>query len=50
VYRKTRLLHHGKARSLADVLTRYHGPEKVSGEAPLSAEEVADLVAYLETL
>jgi YVTN family beta-propeller protein len=50
VFRKTRLLHHGKARSLADVLTRFHGPEKVSGTPPLDPDEVADLVAYLESL
>jgi len=50
VFRKTRLLHHGKARSIADVLTRHHGPDKVSGAAPLTPDEVADLVAYLESL
>ncbi|NBV46694.1 MAG: hypothetical protein EBR86_13925 [Planctomycetia bacterium] len=50
VYRKTRLLHHGKARSLHDVVTRYHGPEKVVGGEPLSTAEVDDLVAYLQSL
>ncbi len=43
-------LHHGRAKSLADLLTDLHSPAKVSGTRELTSEEVADLVAYLETL
>lgn len=43
-------LHHGRAKSLADLLTDLHSPAKVSGTRELTPEEVADLVAYLETL
>lgn len=50
VFRKTRLLHHGKARSLRDVVTRYHGPEQVVGGEPLSTADVDDIVAYLQSL
>jgi YVTN family beta-propeller protein len=43
-------LHHGRAKSLADLLTDLHSPAKVSGTRELTPAEVADLVAYLETL
>jgi len=50
LHRKTRFLHTGKAKSLEDVLTKYHSPEQVLGLEPLGEEEVADLVAYLKSL
>ncbi|MFM8577468.1 MAG: hypothetical protein ACKOCN_01500, partial [Planctomycetaceae bacterium] len=50
LHRKTRFLHNGRARSLEDVLTRFHSPEQVSGLPPLSTDEVADLKAYLQSL
>jgi len=50
VARKTRWLHHGRARSLEDLLSRYHGPEHVSGNDPLTDPEVRDLVAFLKSL
>jgi YVTN family beta-propeller protein len=43
-------LHHGRAKSLAELLTDLHSPAKVSGTRELTPDEVADLVAYLETL
>lgn len=50
VYRKVRFLHDGRAKTLEEVLTDYHSPEKVAGERPLSEEERADLIAYLKSL
>jgi cytochrome c peroxidase len=50
VSRKTLFLHHGRAKSLEQVLTGLHSPERAAGLEPLSADEVRDLVAYLRTL
>lgn len=50
VYRKVRLLHDGRARSLEEVLTGDHNPAKVTGRGELTKEQLADLVAYLKTL
>lgn len=50
VYQKVRLLHDGRARSLEEVLTGDHNPEKVTGRGELTAEERADLIEYLKTL
>ncbi|MGD9720939.1 MAG: beta-propeller fold lactonase family protein [Pirellulales bacterium] len=43
-------LHHGRAKSLAELLTDLHSPAKVSSTRELTNQEVADLVAYLESL
>lgn len=48
--RKTLSLHHGRATSLEQLLTGLHSPDRAAGLALLSAEEVRDLVAYLQTL
>lgn len=50
VYRKTRLLHDGRRRSLRDVLTGPHAPEKVNGGPALPDADLADLVEYLKSL
>ena len=50
VYRKVRFLHDGRAKSLEEVLTGDHAPEKVAGENPLSPRELADLIEYLKSL
>jgi YVTN family beta-propeller protein len=50
VYRRVRLLHNGRARSLEDVLTRYHRPEDVAGTGSLTDDQLADLIAYLRSL
>jgi mono/diheme cytochrome c family protein len=49
-YRKVRWLHDGRAKTLEILLTQYHSPEKVSGTAPLTDEQVRALVAYLKSL
>ncbi len=46
LYRKVRFLHDGRTKSVEQVLKEYHSPEKVSGTAPLSAEELSDLIEY----
>ncbi len=43
-------LHHGRAKSLEELLVDLHSPDRVSGSRPLTDAEVADLVAYLESL
>lgn len=50
VGKRVRLLHDGRARSLEQALTGAHSPDKVSGKAPFTAEELGDLVAYLRSL
>ncbi|MCG8651369.1 MAG: c-type cytochrome, partial [Pirellulales bacterium] len=50
VYRKLRLLHSGRAKSLHRVVTDLHSPEKVSGLPPLDEQDVADLIEYLKSL
>jgi mono/diheme cytochrome c family protein len=49
-HRKTLFLHNGRAKSLEQVLTGLHAPDRAAGLEPLSADEVRDLVAYLHTL
>ena len=49
LYQRVKLLHDGRAETLAELLTGSHAPEKVAGSR-LSAEEVADLIEYLKTL
>lgn len=49
VYDRNLLLHDGRAKSLEEVLTGPHAPEKVAGE-PLSETERRDLIRYLKTL
>ena len=50
VYRKTRLLHDGRAKSLERVLTKYHRPDEVGGGRELNQQEIDDLINYLRTL
>ena len=50
VYRKVRLLHTGRARSLDRVVSDLHSPEKVSGEGQLTEQETQDLIEYLKSL
>jgi DNA-binding beta-propeller fold protein YncE len=49
-YQKVRFLHDGRAKSLEEVLTGAHAPEDVAGEGDLTDDELADLIAYLESL
>lgn len=50
VYQRVKLLHDGRAKSLEEVLTGDHDPEKVTGNGALTPEERADLIEYLKTL
>jgi YVTN family beta-propeller protein len=50
VFERVKLLHDGRASSLAEVLTKDHAPDKVTGNGALSDEELADLIEYLKTL
>jgi DNA-binding beta-propeller fold protein YncE len=50
VFRRVRLLHDGRARSLEDVLTGDHDPAKVTQQGELTADERRDLIEYLKTL
>jgi len=50
VSRKVRFLHHGRARSLEQVITEFHSPDKVAGEDELNEHELQDLVEYLRSL
>lgn len=43
-------LHHGRAKTLDDLLTGLHSPLKVSGTRDLTDAERADLVDYLQAL
>jgi cytochrome c peroxidase len=49
LYDKAPYLHDGRAKTLRDALTGPHNPEDLGGEA-LSASELDDLIAYLESL
>ncbi len=50
VYRKVRLLHDGRVKSLQDVLTDEHSPENVAGTRELEPNELEDLIEYLRSL
>jgi cytochrome c peroxidase len=49
LHTRRRFLHDGRADTLKEVLTRHHQPEKLTGEK-MTAEELADLIAYLKSL
>ena len=50
VYRKIRLMHDGRAKSLEKLLTGPHSPDKVSGTGGLTDQELSDLIEYLKSL
>jgi cytochrome c peroxidase len=50
VYQKVRLLHDGRAKSLRDVLTKWHTPSEIGGGAELNEEQLDQLIDYLKTL
>ncbi len=47
---RLRLLHDGRATSLAELLTEHHRPEDVSGTDGLSDQQRTDLIEFLKTL
>jgi len=50
VYRQTAYLHHGKAKSLAEVLTTFNKDDRHGKTSHLTAEQIVDLVEYLKSL
>ena len=46
----SRLMHDGRGKSIEDVLKKHHNPDALAGQGELTAEELADLVAYLKSL
>ena len=50
VYRNTAWLHHGKAKSLLEVLTTYNPKDQHGKTSQLSKEQKEDLVAFLKAL
>ncbi|MEM8733379.1 MAG: c-type cytochrome [Planctomycetota bacterium] len=50
VYRKPRLLHDGRAKSLQSVLKKWHRDDEIGGGAELSEKQIEQLIAYLKTL
>lgn len=49
-YRSTQYLHHGKANSLAEVLTRFNKNDRHGVTSHLTSVEVEELVAFLQAL
>lgn len=49
-YDKAPYLHDGRAATLRDLLTQDHSPELVTGLGALEQGELADLIAYLQSL
>lgn len=50
IYRSAPYLHHGKAQTLVDVLTKYNPEDKHGKTSHLRKEEIDDLVAFLKSL
>jgi cytochrome c peroxidase len=50
VHDRLLLLHDGRARSLEEVLTGPHDPDRVTGKGKLTEGELRDLLAYLRSL
>lgn len=50
LYRRVRLLHDGRSKSLDDLLTGPHNPDRVTGQGELTDTERADLIEYLKSL
>ncbi|MGY8771287.1 MAG: c-type cytochrome [Pirellulales bacterium] len=50
LHTKLRFLHHGRAKTLEETLTKYHAPEEVTGNGKLTDQQQADLIEYLKTL
>ena len=50
VFRRSKLLHDGRAKSLEEVLTGDHNPSNVTGNGELTPDERRDLIEYLKTL
>lgn len=49
LYRRVRLLHDGRSKTLDELLTGPHNPASVTGQGELSDSERADLIEYLNS-
>jgi cytochrome c peroxidase len=50
VYRQTAYLHHGKAKTLREVLTAFNKEDKHGKTSHLKSNEIDDLVEFLKAL
>ncbi len=50
VYQRVKLLHDGRVRTLEEVLTGPHSPQKVTGRGELTDDQRRDLIEYLKAL
>ena len=50
LYRSAPYLHHGRAATLEEVLTKYNAGDKHGKTSQLTKDEIADLVAFLKSL
>ncbi len=50
VFSRTLLLHDGRSQSLEDLLKGPHAPQITGGTAPLTEEELQDLIIFLKSL
>ncbi|HEX7375805.1 MAG TPA: cytochrome c peroxidase [Pirellulales bacterium] len=50
LYQRVRFLHDGRSKTLDQLLTGPHSPDKVTGRGDLTDAERADLIEYLKTL
>jgi YVTN family beta-propeller protein len=50
VYNRAPYLHNGEARTLEQVLTKYHRPSQLGGQPDCTPEELKDLVEFLRSL
>jgi cytochrome c peroxidase len=50
LYHRVRLLHDGRCKSVDELLTGPHSPDKVTGQGELTEAERADLIEYLRSL
>jgi YVTN family beta-propeller protein len=50
LYHRVRLLHDGRCKTIDEVLTGPHNPDKVIGQGELTDAERADLIEYLKSL
>ena len=50
IYDRPTFLHDGRSKSLEQLLTGPHDPDRLHSRGPLTKDELADLIAYLKTL
>lgn len=50
VYARSPYLHDGRARTLQEVLTKYHRPSQLTGKPDFTPEELPDVLAFLKSL